>query len=342
MSLKRTLFVGGASQHLAMVALDHDPTAWLLDLSNCHQWLDTAYDHDVTVYTSVSDIPQRYQTFWQILMSATEIVYVPETEWVSHNQQRRIYEVTDREQGLLESFVIQASYHRPVRGLEHINTQVAALDLAGRRCSEQPQLWAVGCSNTKGTGVEPAQTWAQQLCHKLSMPVTVLAKGGASMPWAADQIIRSDIRAGDIVVWALTSARRQNWFHENQSVCINALWYDEQGQHGEQVFPSRLLLGEHPVLASMQAVEQVKNFCRITGAKLYMFNTIPVDADLDQFVSRHSNFYHLGINFFINDKTGQRILKYIDLGNDNKHPGPQQHQHWANQLHKIIVTQQQQ
>ena len=51
---------------------------------------------------------------------------------------------------------------------------------------------------------------------KLNLPVSTLAQGGTSIFWAADQILRSDIRKDDIVIFMLTSTHRFPYYTNSQ------------------------------------------------------------------------------------------------------------------------------
>ena len=333
---QRKVFVGGSSERLAKAAQACDPHAWLIDRHNCNQYLSTNYDHDTTVYTSVADMPRHLDRLLDIMLTATAIVYVPETDWLTHNLQRSMYDVQNREQGMLESLLIQASRHVPILGLDQIITRPAVLDLCDQRCSQEPQIWAVGCSNTVAVAVEPKQSWARVLAHQLDQHVSVLALAGSSLSWAADQILRSDIRSGDTVIWALTNPNRHYLFQDDVVLCLTSMWFQQQGSAADRTYPRHLIVGQHAVYSSFQAIAQVKNFCAKIGARLIMFNTLPVNADLDQFFL-HDPDYHVLDQNFIMDASGQRFLHFRDRGSDGRHPGPLQHEIWANELARILT-----
>ena len=87
--------------------------------------------------------------------------------------------------------------------------------LKNTRTNNSPVLWTAGCSVTYGTGVEYSSRWGSLLASYLNLPEVTLSQGGSSIFWAADQLLRSDIRPGDIVVWGLTNVPRisisKNW-----------------------------------------------------------------------------------------------------------------------------------
>ena len=66
-----------------------------------------------------------------------------------------------------------------------------------------PVLWTAGCSVTHGMGVSESERWGNILSEYLDMPEISLSMNGASIKWTADQILRSDIKRGDVVVWDL-------------------------------------------------------------------------------------------------------------------------------------------
>ena len=73
------------------------------------------------------------------------------------------------------------------------------------RQTDDKTLWITGCSITHGIGVSKEQRYADLLEKKLGLPTVLLTQSGSSIAWQTDQLLQSDIRAGDLVVWGLTS-----------------------------------------------------------------------------------------------------------------------------------------
>jgi hypothetical protein len=203
--------------------------------------------------------------------------------------------------------------------------------LKNTRTNNSPVLWTAGCSVTYGTGVEYSSRWGSLLASYLNLPEVTLSQGGSSIFWAADQLLRSDIRPGDIVVWGLTNVPRisisKNW--NFTSVTIDG--YFTKVKKENQYWLLDYFESETQVLTALREILQVVNFCQKIKIKLYLANILDI-AWLSIALADFNNFIDLTQGLKINGNT----INFIDLGSDNSHPGPKQHQQYAEKLYNFI------
>ena len=185
-------------------------------------------------------------------------------------------------------------------------------------------MWVAGCSCTKGEGISYEQRYGSILGARLNMPVAFLAAGGSGIDWQADQILRSDIRSGDIVVWGLTSEYRSfTWYNDSVKHTKPIDFVKAIDELSNEQGPS---IAEDRLYKSLLAVKQVENFCTKIDVRLIIFPVI-VSEVLKIYMQSSKNFY---------DTDYVTFPYFIDQGTDNKHPGPQQHEIWADFLHNHI------
>ena len=202
--------------------------------------------------------------------------------------------------------------------------------LYNTRINDDPVLFTAGCSITAGVGVDRSARWGTLLSKYLNLPEVTLSKGGASIFWSADQILRSDIREGDIVVWGLTNVSRveiaQDW--EFRSTTVGS-YFHEGKEH--QYWNADYFESETQVLYALRNVLQVINFCQKVKAKLYIANIFDI-AWMNVMLKDFNNFIDLTCDLPVSGNT----IQFIDLGFDTQHPGPKQHQHYAEKLYNFI------
>ena len=305
------LFVGDNNQELADNAKNYDLTAFLVDNKNYKKFLESNHSNQITVYTSSADLPKITDTcsvFFDVLSKADAIFYCPPTKWsdatnkFSWNSQQRITEY------YLHCINLEKNN---VHGLDiSLYAQSSYLNLIETRQTDSPCLWITGCSFSVGVGVELNQRYGQLIADKIGYPVYHLTESGASIEWSADQILRSDIQKGDIVVWGMTKEFR-----------------GPRALNGKVVRESNpdALLSETRLYKAITSVHQVVNFCRAVGCQLVMFPIITSEnlrLMLDSINEYIQLPYHIG---------------YLDLGNDGIHAGPLQHRTWANHVLKRIL-----
>jgi hypothetical protein len=202
--------------------------------------------------------------------------------------------------------------------------------LKNTRTVNTPVLWTAGCSITAGVGVDHAERWGTLLSASLSLPEVTLSQPGASIYWAADQILRSDIKEGDTVVWGLTNLPRvtisKDWNFETTTI----RHYTSRKKE-EQYWTIDYFESETQVLSSLREILQVINFCQKIKANLYLVNLFDI-AWVKVALHKFKNFIDLTQNVPINNST----LCFTDVGTDNEHPGPKQHQEYATKIYNLI------
>lgn len=204
----------------------------------------------------------------------------------------------------------------------------------------QGPYWAVGCSFTSSVGVEDNERWANLLGEKLNSPVSVLAKPAASIPWAADQILRSDIQAGDTIFWLLTTTARIDYFSESyQQVKMhpNLSVYKEDRDEIkklnslEESILRQLLTFNWPTYMAIKSILQVKNYCNKIGARLILGQCLINDEETDKALLE---LLHKDPDFILEFSLNVQQGKFkIDLGTDGVHPGPKTHEYIANKFY---------
>lgn len=300
-----TLFVGGPEQPVADAALAHDPSAYLVDKTNYNEFLKNA--QDATVYTSLADLPKisgdtNSAVILQIMHKADTIVHCPLAD------PPKTFSWDDEE--VLLSFYLTNMKYLGKQVISHTNTgarfKEQYLHLRNRRSTDNRVLWVAGGSDTHGTGVEKEQRYGDIIAASLKIEPVYLAGIYLSIEYTADQILRSDIRAGDIVVWGLMPEMRAPYVRDGLVAPADHIAKPD----------IELLTGETRLYKAVTSVYQVINFCNKIGCQLVV---LPMQASEHMWtsVSNESCYCH-------------SPREYIDFGSDNVHPGPKHHQLLAN------------
>lgn len=201
------------------------------------------------------------------------------------------------------------------------------LTLTDVRQSDSPQLWVVGCSFSHGLGVNFTERYGSLISTKMNLPVTFLTKPGSSISWAADQILRSDIRKDDIVVWGLTGVARLPYLDESNLLHqVNIHNFDNLDEV-KSCFKKNLFVSNHLMYNLITSVEQVNNFLQKVSAKFVLAvmpcNTSAYDLKVYDYVST------LDYAIILYDR---HDYTFVDLGSDKLHPGPKQHLLYAQKI----------
>jgi hypothetical protein len=318
------LFVGFANEELVEVATAYSTNATLIteDTWNCGVRPEVGY-------TGLEEFSNTL-VFVSMLVSATKIIYYPNRTETNIDLENP----TDCTRGLLENILLSVGQTTPVEnlknnilGLSTVTTKSQiCLELVDRRKTDLSQLWGVGCSFTYGSAVDYSQRYISLLAKKLDMSVSCLAQPGGTISWSADQILRSDIRKGDIVVWGLTSKFRFTWFHDNCVWNFTPVEYKKFNQLSKIIPLSVVTDYDNARYQSLTHIHQVDNFCNKIGAKLLLVGLLTGPDDL-LYLYNLPNFYQ----FYNKDSVG-----YVDVGYDGVHPGPLQHQQYANIIFKQL------
>lgn len=304
------LFVGDNDIDLSTAATKFDKNAQLIDKKNYKWALNTNFLTDITFYTSLADLPKidaNNFILYDLILKSNVIFYAPPAKWSDHTDKF----LWNRSCILVEYYLSIASK----LGKKIVNFAVDDtkynfyLKLAGHRQSDSPTLWIPGCSIPHGVGVRKNESYGSVLAEKLNMPVVFLTQRGSSIEWAADQILRSDIRKNDIVCWGLTQEMRAPAILKKKI---------------SSEIDLEIRTSEIRLYKAITSVHQVINFCNKIKANLILFPLIS---------SEHLNYSLINQSSYY--ETGQ-LTRFFDLGSDNLHPGKIQHQRWADFCFNII------
>lgn len=319
------LLVGTASSYLSQKAAEYSASSVLVTEEN---WKSAILNYNVG-YTGIEEFTDNL-VFLDLLHCVESIIYFPSDD----NKPFNLHYPTNTIRGWTEHLLLLASQTTPVSNLTSNllgNETVAKnnnlfLKLADTRKINSSQLWAVGCSYTYGTGVSISERYPTLISKQLNMPVSHLSLPGTSIEWAADQILRSDIRKGDIVIWGLTAKERKTLIWQGDMLNITIKDYDSRKQL-EQVLPKKVLIDEENCqYQSLTHIHQVINYCEKIQANLLLVGLL---TSLSDILYLHSlpNFYQC---------YNRETFFNLDNGDDNLHPGPLQHQQYAREIIKQL------
>jgi hypothetical protein len=299
------LYIGDINSAFAQKVKQIDPSAILITENNLFK-----LGHVSTAYTCIGDLGQYVWNveFKNLLDSSTNIVYVTSTDIDVDD------ELTDNDHTklLLENYRLTTG--RDIAGLEEFVNKYSTsfLNLHNKRKTNNKQIWIVGCSNTNGIDyVNVGERYGDILSAELDLPATFLSKNGSSIEWATDQILRSDIRSGDIVFWGITHNSRLTYHARDTLLHINPYSIDKK-------IPISRLDDFDLLYHNVKSIHQVIKKCQQQNIKLFMLDILP-NPLLKPFLYKLEN-YDVGIEYY---------GKFIDFGKDGEHAGPEQHKIFA-------------
>lgn len=304
------LYVGNTDTSLSDYAIRHNPLSKLIEAADLPHLDDISVGH-----VSIGD--HSIVNFITIIDHASEIYYVPSDCWEVGIQKQT------------EMYLRMYSHKIPVHNLDKI-TNDNMLYLADGRKTEDSQLWVAGCSFTFGTGVDKNQTYGARLSQSLNLPLSVLAEEGSSLSWAADQILRSDIRKNDIVVWGLTGIGRFPYYQNGAVIHVTNTSYANFRKFN-QIINEKIFVSDHLLYKACTAISQVIAHSQHIGYKLVLTQFPLSEGSHELFMLHFLSQYDFFVHNYVNADD-----KFIDYISDNVHPGPLQHQYYANLLLEYI------
>lgn len=306
-----TVYVGDNGEYLATHAKKYNSGAYLVHKRNYKEFLLYNSSTDITIFTSLVDLPKiddDTSVLYEILQKADSIVYSPPPKWSDDNDE---FNLSSQRMLVMYYLVLINEEKGNVNGLPTNISENDYLNLSNLREHTNEVLWVAGCSISHGVGVEHNEKFGYIIAKTLKIPLISITKGGSSIEWSADQILRSDIRKGDTIVWGLTSEyRAPKWNHHKHTV---------DGEHS-----TLLLVDETRMYKAVTSIYQVINFCNKIGAKLLILPLI-CSEQLRIYLKDELNYHQL-----------QYQTKPIDYGDDNSHPGPKQHNQWAQYCLRVL------
>ena len=318
-----TILVGDVTGYLAQEAIQLDPLARLITQENCKNLADGVY------YTSMGDFDNLYD-FIQTLEQAQHLIYCPPLIWSDVKNSSSDMKLWT------EYYLLYFLNKKQITGQNKLPLMLEEkqlmLALADERKTDKKQLWVTGCSISHGVGIDLDQRYGQLLSVQLDLPVSFLTQGGSSIPWATDQILRSDIKAGDTVVWGLTSFPRFPYYSDGHVQHILPSYYELHPEFN-QVINIERLDDDNMAYQNLIHIHAVINFCKKIQAQLFIFGLL-VDMHALKWTADLPNYTQL--YSFGNFDTA---TLFLDVGIDNLHPGPGMHQWYCDQILKIFKQQ---
>jgi hypothetical protein len=222
-------------------------------------------------------------------------------------------------------------YFKDKKQVENVSNLLPAADLtimltlADKRKTNGKQIWISGCSISHGCDIPTDLRYGQLIANALELPVSFLTHNAASIEWAADQIIRSDIRKNDIVIWGLTSFPRVPFFKNKKVNHITPAYYQKNPNFKNELSID-LLTNENSIYRNISAIHRVVNYCTKIKATIVIAGIL-IDRYSLPYVMDLPNFIQLnGLHIIGNP------INYIDLGSDNSHPGVKTHKWYAEEI----------
>jgi hypothetical protein len=315
-----TIFFGDTDESVATCAKNFDANAFLLDRANFKEILGSNLTNNITVYTSLGDLPKDINLVYNICKNADVIFYSPPTEWSDKQIVDDVY--PDKSiQGLTEKLLMMLPTSVKVHGLDIVPYQ--PIPLVDHRKTQKPQLWIAGCSISHGVGVSSDQRYGKLLADELGLECSFLTKPAGSISWISDQIIRSDIRTGDIVIFALPNVERVDYVYSKKLYAITNNFYTHSPNFNK-IYPQHNLLSENLFYQNVNAIERVVNFCKTANAKLLAIHLL-YSSNLLRVTNDKENFFVFPYTNCMSPR-----IQFEDIGTDNEHPGIIQHQQYKN------------
>lgn len=324
------LFVGDVLESLAEQARKYDSSAKLvsgkIDLSTARG----------VYYTSIGDTD--VDTFFGLCLAADKIYYCVPKEWSDQKNDGK-----SELQSFTERVIFWVGQTRDVVIIGNGQPRYQYFSSVGnneiiKTTSHEKCLWSIGCSITQGVGVETFQTWKELVSKELKLPLIDVSCSGSSLLWASDKICRANIKKGDVVFWGMTGHHRLN------------IWYNQQNQEAHLV-PRGL------VMSDSQSMQFVSKTQLTSENQLEKFHADVLDNDTLRYhnlLAVKRAFHHcrsigaeiVGVGMiddpdclyrFYDEKPFYQMIswpqsQYVDFGTDRAHPGPMQHQRFADKF----------
>jgi hypothetical protein len=321
------MFFGSGDSELTELAKKYNDQSFLLEKSNYTTVIDNKDKH-LVFYTSIEDLID-VDVFYQVVQSCSKIFYYPPSTAKKNNTYIHKIDFGKDTLSVIEYILFKVSKEIDVVGLENLHYNENSIrNLVDTRKVSGTQLWIAGCSHSHGVGVEKNLRYGQLLADKLKMSVSFLTESASSISWASDQILRSDINKNDIVVWGLTSPYRLT-FWEDQTFHINLHSPINKDLSSIPYIKNieKMLVSDHMYYDAITHIDQVINHCRKIDAKLLILGI----RESPELVFHYRNTKEF---FQFNKKNHWWFDDFVDFGTDGRHPGPNQHQLFADFCYK--------
>lgn len=280
---------------------------------------------------------------FSVILNANEVVFCKPNTWKDSD-----YE--DLFEGL-------ASWARTKRSIDYTPNSFEVPEclhtLEGRK-NNSPQVWIGGCSFAHGEKLQDQnKRYGQLIADKLKMPVSFLTHNGASNGWVADQLMKSDIREGDVVIIGVTGVSRVPIYMNKDYYAVNIhsftkdeIWksitriltennipLDEQTLKVQdnatlkRYISEEFLLSDHFFYDAINHIEQLANFFNKLKVK-FLFVYVPEIECLYM-----SNVGKM-LQYLASTKIPAHVMesRYVDRATDQVHPGTETHRLYADEI----------
>lgn len=211
------------------------------------------------------------------------------------------------------------------------------------------QLWVAGCSFAHGGELpDKNMRYGQLVAEWLNIPVSFLTQGGSSIDFQANQILRSNIKSGDTLIWGLTGVNRFTWHDENKSPLNGTIFH--VFNTFKKVFTKdlqsaflRIMTDDNSAYSALKWIEAITDYCNFNNVRLVLIDHPELNIEshykiLNKYLQNHPNFVNVNLELNTIDFTKvtadevDRSDMYFDICSDNMHPGPKTHEHYANKI----------
>lgn len=310
------LIIGDTSNLSASIAKRMFGTSALLTSDNYHNRPNVE-----CYYTSMANLNDIQ--LLDIAMQATEVHYYPPMQWEDAES------MEGTEQFLTELALV---HNITVRNFYPVKDPINALTLIDQRKSELPQAWVVGCSVAYGFGLSDyTHRYGYKVAKHFNMEWSDLTSAGSGVDWATDQILRSDIRKDDIIIWGITGINRLSYYKDNKYFPILPGTPMMQLSSEEQDFFTKLSIGDsnNRLHQTIRQIHQVVNYSNKIGSRLAIFVQ---DRLIDQTLLPILKNYISITGKFI------ELDPIVDYTTGDKHPGSQTNANWSKQIINFIES----
>ena len=314
-----TVYLGDVSEYLSQQARADDPNSQLITQKNYKDLAPGTY------YTSLGDLGDITHLA-DVLRSADRVVYSPPPD---NHWSDSVNGKSAMKKWLEDYLAIFRLYNQVDNfSVEAPGDKSEMLQLSDTRKTNDQQLWIAGCSFSHGIGVEPDQRYGHLLSNQLNLPVSFLTAPGSSVVWAADQILRSDIRENDLVIWGVTTLPRIPHFYKGKLSNVRASTYTRKIFGQELDF--NYFISEDVTYRSVVSMFQVINYCKKINAKLLLVSMLD-DGTLLNYIKDETVDCLMLYKLW-----GREDLAWPDMAHDLEHPGPITHQFYSDAIIKKI------
>lgn len=299
------LFVGNIDESPSIEAKKFASAATLILPDNVNKMSDYA-----VAYISIGD--HSIEDFLRCLDQAKELHYAPSNQW-EHDETRQT----------TERWLMYFSHRKPVYNLPP-ETKNNFLKLADQRKSDKSQLWVVGDEIAAEIGLTPGNGVGSFLSKKLKTDASYLVDQSASIVWCSDQILRSDLRKDDKILWLLPPMGVINYYDLQVQRSIELANQAEQKSNNPQDNLEQLQ-NTNLMHINLAAIDRVINVTRLIGCDLVIstppVNNAKLESELLDYLVLQKEFVHCYAD----------SVSYLDLNFNGagEGPGPLQHQKYA-------------